>query len=79
MTRKWVQDCILCLGSGIDIDNSDPGSGPTEYSMGEPPYWEPCICQFDPPLASRAERCPECRGDGECWRCDAEETSWYWW
>ena len=41
------QLCLLCWRSpGIDEENSDPGSGPSEYSMGEPPWLEPCICQY---------------------------------
>ena len=58
----WEQVCLFCEGTGIDIDNSDPGSGPTEYSMGEPPYWEPCICQY-----ALIHTCRDC---GELWFYD---------
>ena len=44
---EWVQDCIFCEGTGIDWENSLPAEGPSYYSMGEPPHYEPCICQFD--------------------------------
>lgn len=40
------QGCLFCGWSGVDEENSYEGSGPTYYSMGEPPHIEPCICQF---------------------------------
>ncbi|ACX71084.1 RNA polymerase sigma-H factor [Streptomyces phage ZL12] len=35
-------DCARCDDSGIDPEDSDPGSGPSDHSMGEPPALEPC-------------------------------------
>ncbi|WP_331764468.1 hypothetical protein [Streptomyces anulatus] len=35
-------DCARCDDSGIDPEDSHPGSGPSDYSMGEPPALEPC-------------------------------------
>lgn len=35
-------ECSRCKDSGIDPEDSDGGSGLSEYSMGEPPALEPC-------------------------------------
>ncbi|MFB6665881.1 hypothetical protein [Streptomyces parvus] len=35
-------DCARCDDSGIDPEDSHPGYGPNDYSMGEPPALEPC-------------------------------------
>lgn len=75
---SWEQLCLFCWGTGIDHENSYPAEGPTCYSMGEPPYIEPCICQYLPILRSRSEACPDCRGEGGCWRCDYEESQHSW-
>ncbi|MEU0624929.1 hypothetical protein ABZ329_29230 [Streptomyces rubiginosohelvolus] len=35
-------ECARCDDSGIDPEDSHPGFGPNDYSMGEPPALEPC-------------------------------------
>lgn len=52
---------MFCEGTGIDLYLSLPAEGPSEYSMGEPPVLEPCICQFVP---------VPCRACGTLWRYD---------
>ena len=42
VTVTSSQTCTRCNDSGIDPEDSDPGSGPTEHSMGEPLALEPC-------------------------------------
>ncbi|MFJ3283345.1 hypothetical protein [Streptomyces halstedii] len=40
--RDLMTECERCNSTGIDPEDFDPGSGPTDYSMGEPPALEPC-------------------------------------
>ncbi|MFE9461639.1 hypothetical protein [Streptomyces californicus] len=35
-------DCARCDDTGIDPEDSHPGSGPSDHSLGEPPALEPC-------------------------------------
>lgn len=44
MSSEWVQECIFCGGSGIDPESFHSGVYDDNYM--EPPYLEPCICQY---------------------------------
>jgi hypothetical protein len=61
---SWEQLCLFCGGTGIDEDNSYPAEGPSAYSMGEPGWTEPCICQYG---RSPSTLCPRtCYWPGNC-------------